>query len=108
MLVADYAEALTEARVCTPGAPMQCRQNASAGLNGCYGCPVFVNDATKLNEIRDEWLAKRCNLPIAFCPAIACVAPGPPTCTPRPGGAPGGQCDAGLVVTPFGGRAPTR
>jgi hypothetical protein len=99
MLVSDYANALPEARACTPGATMQCKQTAPASLSSCFGCPTYVNDATKLTQIRAQWQNLGCNNPVGPCPAIACVLPGVAVCAPTDASSPGGEC-MGTLLTP--------
>jgi hypothetical protein len=99
MLVSDYANALPEARACTPGAPMQCKQTAPTSLSSCFDCPTYVNDATKLTQIRAQWQMLGCNNPVGLCPAIACVLPGVAVCAPTDASSPGGEC-TGSLLTP--------
>jgi hypothetical protein len=78
-LVTDYANAFVLAKQCAPGAANQCQQLAQSTLAQCPGCDQYVNDATTLTAIRTKWINQGCQVPI-FCPAIACVLPGPSTC----------------------------
>ena len=96
--VADYANALAEARACTVGATDQCQQNAPGTLSYCTGCPqVVVNDAAPLTAIRAQWTAAGCAVP-TVCPAIACVVPSMRTCVATDAGPSGGICQASLLA----------
>jgi hypothetical protein len=109
-LATDYSNAMTAAKKCTPGAAGQCQQMVDSALSACAGgCKTYVNDATMLSSIEDEWNAAGCaSMPHGACPAIACVVPGPSTCTgtsstpggPGAGADPSGTCTSSLVVTP--------
>ncbi|HEY6478098.1 MAG TPA: hypothetical protein VI456_16085 [Polyangia bacterium] len=102
-LAADYSNALTAAKGCTPGAASQCQQLVDTSLS-CPGCKTYVNDVTMLNAIDDEWTAAGCaSMPHGVCPAIACIAPGQGVCTSNPtGSGPGtgsaGTCSSNLVT----------
>jgi len=99
-LVNEYAKALQEARMCTPGAADQCLETAAPSLSYCNVCPqVPVNDATALTAIRSQWLAQGCATP-TVCPAIACVAPAGRTCAvSNSGPSSGGLCETTGIVT---------
>jgi hypothetical protein len=90
---------MTEARACTPGAANQCQVLVQTSLSVCPGCSTYVNDATKLDEIRAAWTSAGCGNVAIACPAIACVLPGPSTCAPTDSGPPGGTCTIGVLTT---------
>jgi hypothetical protein len=81
-LVNDYANALVAAKQCMPGGVNQCQKLVSDMLSSCPGCDVYVNDSTTLTRIRTQWTNQGCAV-LTACPAIACVTPGPSTCTPE-------------------------
>ena len=101
-IASDYASAMTAAKMCTPGATNQC-QKLVDGTIGCSGCRQYVNDATMLDQIQNQWDGQGCT---QLCSAIACVTP-PSTCagtgpiTGGPGGGAnaGGTCTGSLVST---------
>jgi len=96
-LVSEYAKALQEARVCTPGATAQCQQLAAQTLSSCNACPqVPVNDASRVTMIRSQWLAQGCAMP-TLCPAIACVMPRGAICAMDTNG-PDGICQASGII----------
>jgi len=98
--VSEYAAAMPEARACTPGAANQCQVLVETTLSVCPGCSTYVNDATKLNEIRQAWTNAGCAAVTGIaCPAILCIAPGPVTCAATDSGPPGGTCTIGLATT---------
>ncbi|HVT10312.1 MAG TPA: hypothetical protein VHO67_22785, partial [Polyangia bacterium] len=74
-----YATALTDAKACTIGAGMQCRQLADTSI-ACPGCKVYVNDTTELAALKAQWTSSGCALSRGVCPAIACVVPSPASC----------------------------
>jgi len=98
-LVNEYAKALQEARMCTPGATDQCLETAPATLSYCNVCPqVPVNDATQVTAIRSQWLAQGCATP-TVCPAIACIGPGGRICAvSNSGPSSGGLCQSSGIV----------
>lgn len=97
-LESDYANALTDARSCTPGAQNQCQKLVDSSIS-CPGCKQYVNDTTTLDAITAAWDAANCGATPHACPAIACVVPTTVTCVatssdngPNAGASPGGTC----------------
>jgi hypothetical protein len=89
-LVTDYANALAPARACMPAAANQCQTLVQDTLSSCTGCQQYVNDATRLNAIRNQWMSQGCLQTGIVCPAILCVLPGPTKCIAGDSGA--GMC----------------
>ena len=44
------------------------------------GCKTFVNDATRLNTIADDWMKAGCDKVIRICPKILCIVVSGATC----------------------------
>jgi len=90
-LIQDYASAFEAARACSPFLSIvQCGHLESSGLQ-CPGCPVYVNDTTRLDAIRAAFEA-RTDCPILPCPLFLCVNPGTSgRCVENDGG-PAGTC----------------
>lgn len=81
VLQTQYAAALAEAEACNPAIDReQCTETMPSSLR--CGCAVPVNPDNKsaLQKLRD--LQKQGASCMLVCPAIACVAPGPPVCMP--------------------------
>jgi hypothetical protein len=96
-LSADYAAAFPAAEACTPGAANQCQTLMPTSL--ACGCSHYVNDATKLKAIQQQWTDQGCNNSTIVCPLIACIAPGTAgDCVAVDGAAPGGVCGSGLAT----------
>jgi hypothetical protein len=110
-----YGAAVTAALACTPGAPNQCQALVAIAPAACpaiCGGQEFVNDATAVETLREEWLAA-CEPDVHIeCVEITCAMPQPPSvCAPTGGGgAATGICvpygsDAGAAVVPDGGQS---
>ena len=110
-----YGAAVTAALACTPGAPNQCQALVAIAPTACPGLVCggqeFVNDATKVETLRGEWLAA-CEPGVRIgCVAISCDPPAPPsTCVRTSPAAATGTCvpygsDAGTAVVPDGGES---
>jgi hypothetical protein len=57
-----YAAVLPLAKSCTPGATDQCGQLVPTELAVCSaGCTAYVNDATELNTLRQQWNNAGCS-----------------------------------------------
>jgi len=70
---AEYAAVLKGASSCTAGAAAQCEQPVPAALAPCNtACTVYVNDASVLNVIRQQWDAARCGSVAVDCPLVSC------------------------------------
>jgi hypothetical protein len=68
-----YAALLPLVKSCTPGAANQCAQLVPTELAVCSaGCTTYVNDATELNGLRQQWTAAGCSSGTVSCPAIRC------------------------------------
>jgi hypothetical protein len=93
-LETDYGNALGTARQCTPGSVNPCQHLVEMSLS-CSGCKEYVNDVTTLNALTAEWQAQDCQAIPHVCPAIACINPGPGSCTTSGGP---GQCQSGTPV----------
>ncbi len=111
-LAADYALATTAALACTPGAPNQCQTLVEIQPSACPDCgQMFVNDATKVKAVQDEWVADCGPVPTGSCPSYSCAyPPAPVTCLPTSPGATTGTCvkygsDAGAELAPDGGES---
>ncbi len=97
-----YGIALAEAKSCTAGAANQCAQQVSVSLGGCsVGCTDYVNDATELNQIRQEWSQAGCGNVAVVCPLIACLPPTTSDCVAADGGS-AGVCSAVYNTGPVG------
>ncbi len=102
-LASDYAKALVAAKSCDPGASNPCSQPVPASLSPCsaLSCVAYVNDATQLNAIHEQWQQAGCANVAVLCPAIACVKPSAGVCLPTDGG--GSSCS---VTYPLGALSP--
>ena len=90
-LIADYAAAFAAARTCNPFLTnVQCTQLASSSLQ-CPGCPLHVNDTTRLTAIRAAFEAHTDCLFVP-CPAIACIEPRNGACVSNDSGNQAGSC----------------
>ncbi|HLK93780.1 MAG TPA: hypothetical protein VKZ18_28065 [Polyangia bacterium] len=88
-LTTDYAAAFLAAAACTPGAPDQCQTLMPSSLS--CGCSQYVNDATTLKALKQQWTDEQCVGVV--CPLFACIAPGTAgNCVATDGAAPGGIC----------------
>jgi hypothetical protein len=108
-----YADALTAALACTPGAPDQCQIVVGLTPSFCPPCgnQEYVNDATQVNAVLETWMASCAPPPPAGCGLGPCT---PPTlhasCWPTSPGATTGTCvpygpDAGAEYVPDGGES---
>src|SRR6185312_15233411 len=79
-LETDYSDALATAKSCTLGAPDQCKQLVDTSIS-CPGCKVHVNDTTDLDALTARWTDAGCAQTRAPCPAIACIATLPASCS---------------------------
>jgi hypothetical protein len=96
-LSAQYAQAITAARACTPSAANQCQQLVSSSLSACFSnCMTYVNDAAGLADLKAAWLAAGCNSQPVACPAIACLQPVAGDCVAGDGG--GGTCSSSTGI----------
>ena len=99
-LATKYSVALAAAKSCTAGASGQCTQPVPMWLSSCAGgCTEYVNDATELNQLRQEWSQAGCGSVTAVCPAIACVLSIGSVCVATDGGA--GVCSPTYSTEPF-------
>lgn len=74
----QYGKALEAAKKCNPAIFMiQCHKQVAGDL--ACGCPLFVQDTTQLQKLRDKWDAYKCSKLIPSC-GIKCVSPKPATC----------------------------
>lgn len=109
-----YADAVTAAVACTPGAPGQCQVLVSPSPTYCpsshCGDYQIVSDGTVVQSVLQEWLAA-CEAPPGGCPAVVgCLQPIPAACVPTGPGATAGTCvalgsDAGVGIAPDGGES---
>ena len=67
-LSTEYAAAIADAKRCNPSDPMACQMMAPASLS--CGCPMHVNDATRVQSLAQEWIASGCRRVICD---IACI-----------------------------------
>jgi hypothetical protein len=98
-LLADYAAAVSAARVCTPGAPYQCQQSVKSSLFPCNGlCPPVerVNWTADVQDRAASW-AQQCG-PTCFDDVCPWVLAEPAVCVPVDGGT--GTC---MPQAPDGG-----
>jgi hypothetical protein len=87
-LAQKYAAALPAAKSCAAGGPAPCQISVAAGL-GCFsGCSVYVNDATELNAISQQWQAAGCADAPMVCLAIGCLPAVGGMCAQTDGGGP--------------------
>jgi hypothetical protein len=111
-----YADAVTAAVACTPGAPGQCQVLVSPSPTACPGsqCADYqiVNDGTAVQSVLQEWLAA-CEPSPGSCTDIGCREGIPAACVPTSPGATTGTCaalgsDAGVGIAPDGGQSCTQ
>ena len=83
-MIEDYAIQLPKARQCEGdllGGKKACTSLVPAALAGCGStCSTYVDDAKKLNELRDKWAKEKCVAPPCASP-IVCVPPAGSACT---------------------------
>jgi hypothetical protein len=88
-LSAAYDQALTAALACNPTADGQCAVLALYSLKfvecgqNCYDS--YVNDATALDQIKQQWLAAGCGVPVS-CITTLCLPPFSGECVAVDGG----------------------
>ena len=100
-----YQTALAAAETCTVGASGQCSQGAPSDLSPCYrNCVAYVNDATELNTILDEWDRLGCQNTSVLCDMIACPGfmLGASACS-GVAGSTTGSCEQVALATAAGG-----
>jgi hypothetical protein len=113
-LVAWHAVALTEALVCTPGAPNQCQALAevvplACPTNACENYE-YVNDVTRAKAFLGSWY-QSCVPSDPCSEVLACIGTAPrATCVPTSPGASTGTCtpspsDGVSTVAPDGGES---
>ena len=92
----QYAAALTAAQGCDTNGSAQCQQLVSSSLSPCSNCTTYVNDASALGAIEQQWQQAGCGNVAVACPPVACVSPTSATCFPADGG--GGVCARAPVL----------
>ena len=86
-LASDYKAAFGAALACTPGAANQCQAPVPVSL--CAGCAWYVNDATQVVAVLDQFSAQGCDKSDpADCMFVSCPQAGPFICASADGGAP--------------------
>ncbi len=95
-LESEYLAVLDGAKSCTSGAAEQCTQLVPAALSPCSPCPVYVNDSSVLDALRQAWTAAGCANVAVLCPQIACPAPKGAACLPSDAG--GSVCSPAVVI----------
>ena len=79
-LSARYTKALTAAKDCTGSSKNECSTEVYQSLS-CPGCKTFVNDATRLTTIANDWTKAGCDKVVRICPKVLCIAISGATCT---------------------------
>jgi hypothetical protein len=69
-LVAAYDKEMANAKTCSTIDRGACAVRASQTL-GCSGCMTYVDDATRLDKIANEWTNDNCVRKI--CPRLLCL-----------------------------------
>jgi hypothetical protein len=88
-LVQKYAAAVSAAKSCTAGAGGQCGTIVPGELSVCMGlCSVFVNDATELYAIRQQWTDAGCANVTGVCSMVICQPAIAGSCAAADGGGP--------------------
>lgn len=94
-MFAQYANEMPNAKMCLVGSIVpQCQTGVSSSLGCGSNCITYVQNATTLHQIANNWQAAGCASLIVACPAIACINPQPGICTIS-AGAPAGMCQNG-------------
>jgi hypothetical protein len=98
----QYAEALAAAKVCNLAlSRLTCQESVDTTL-ACPACKAWVDDRSTLDLLQKKWVTAGCDQVRRVCPAVLCINPGKPMCSPVKGStSTTGTCSSLPVVQPL-------